>query len=66
MDLGGTHTVETFAGDTPGNHNAIGVLARFNEPAGLVVDPEEPNYLYVADSANHQVLLYPSAAFAPA
>jgi len=55
VDLGGAHTVETFAGDTPGNHNAIGLLARFNEPAGLVVDPEEPNYLYVADSANHQI-----------
>merc|ERR1712159_852588 len=31
-------------------------MARFNLPAGMAIDPAEPDVLYVADSGNHQIV----------
>lgn len=47
--------MQVWLGDVPGTWNGVGINARFNTPAGLVIDPNEPDVLYVADSANHQI-----------
>lgn len=52
---GSNHSVQVWLGDVPGTWNGAGINARFNTPAGLVIDPNEPDVLYVADSANHQI-----------
>jgi sugar lactone lactonase YvrE len=47
VTLAGTH-------NTPGNVDAIGAAARFNEPYGLALDTAQTQ-LFVADSRNHRI-----------
>ena len=48
-----TQTVSDFAGSgTAGHANGAGTVARFNEPAGIVIDGKT---LYIADANNHRI-----------
>lgn len=51
--------ISDFAGphdpSQPGNINALGTAARFNNVKGIVVDPSNNNIIYVADQGNNLV-----------
>lgn len=48
------HIVTTLAGsNNPGLVDGIGSMAKFNNPAGMVIDPS--GNLYVSDHANHSI-----------
>lgn len=55
VTAGSNHSVEIWLGGAPGTWDGVGTNARFNTPAGMVIDPNEPDVLYIADSANHQI-----------